>query len=108
MAARDRWDVGCEEIGTVCPFLVYRDDTDVWLDCQDKMYTGTPFPIEKSDYYQEYLAEKAAIAEFKWLESERENRDIGQWRAEWLWWANHQRKWRDNYRASGSNANLAK
>jgi hypothetical protein len=58
------------------------------------MNSGELFPIEKSTMYQELLLERQEIEKLRWIESEKVGHDIGLWRAEWLWWAHHQRSWR--------------
>lgn len=66
------------------------------------MHTGAHFPIENSNMFKEWQLEKKAIDDFRYIESEKEGKDIGQFRAEWVWWTRHQRTWRTNLRASGS------
>lgn len=67
------------------------------------MHSDDVFPIERSDMYQELMAERAAIEAFRQAESQRVGYEIDTWRAEWLWWANHQRSWRTAY-VSGKRA----
>ena len=50
--------------------------------------------IDNSQIYQEYLEERGQILRHKWLESEKEGRDIGFERALLDWVTNHRKKWR--------------
>ena len=55
------------------------------------MPSDAPSDIElRAAYFQEFLLEREKIAEHKWLESERDGRDIG-WEAALLNWVNHHR-----------------
>ena len=51
-------------------------------------------PIDNSQLYQEFLDERGQILRHKWLESEKEGRDIGFERALLDWVTNHRKKWR--------------
>jgi hypothetical protein len=53
-----------------------------------------PFPIETSDYYQQYLLEQKEIDKIEWLESERVGTSIGRERAEWIWFTRYRNQWR--------------
>lgn len=46
------------------------------------------------DYYKEFLAEREEIRRYKWIESQREGRDIGLERALTEWVAGHREIWR--------------
>lgn len=50
--------------------------------------------IDNSQLYQEFLDERGQILRHKWLESEKEGRDIGFERALLDWVTNHRKKWR--------------
>lgn len=50
--------------------------------------------IDNSQLYQEFLEERDQILRHKWLESEKEGRDIGFERALLDWMTNHRKKWR--------------
>ena len=50
--------------------------------------------IDNSQIYQEFLEERGQILRHKWLESEKEGRDIGFERALLDWVTNHRKKWR--------------
>ena len=54
----------------------------------DKEFAG------RSKLYQEFLAEREAILRHKWIESEKEGRDIGFERALLDWIRNHRESWR--------------
>jgi hypothetical protein len=49
--------------------------------------------IDNSQIYQEFLEERGQILRHKWLESEKEGRDIGFERALLDWVINHRKKW---------------
>ena len=61
--------------------------------------TGENF-AERSSLYQEFLAEREEILKHKWIESEKEGRDIGFERALLDWIRNHRENWYKN-RSSG-------
>ena len=50
--------------------------------------------IDNSQLNQEFLEERGQILRHKWLESEKEGRDIGFERALLDWVTNHRKKWR--------------
>ena len=50
--------------------------------------------IDNSQLYQEFLEERGQILRHKWLESEKEGRDIGFESALLDWVTNHRKKWR--------------
>lgn len=50
--------------------------------------------IDNSQLYHEFLDERGQILRHKWLESEKEGRDIGFERALLDWVTNHRKKWR--------------
>ena len=50
--------------------------------------------IDNSQLYQEFLEERGQILRHKWLESEKEGRDIGFEQALLDWVTNHRKKWR--------------
>ena len=52
------------------------------------------FPIEQSNLFQEWQLEKKEIERLRWIESEKEGRDIGQERAEWLWMTRYRYQWK--------------
>lgn len=48
----------------------------------------------RASYFQEFLAERMKIGEHKWLESERQQRDIG-WEAALMGWVqDHRSTWK--------------
>ena len=49
--------------------------------------------IDNSQIYQEFLEERGQILRHKWLESEKEGRDIGKIRAVFLWRKYHRQQW---------------
>ena len=49
---------------------------------------------ERSSLYQEFLAEREEILKHKWIESEKEGKDIGFERALLDWIRNHREEWR--------------
>ena len=52
--------------------------------------------VEKSSLYQEFLAEREEILRHKWLESEKQGRDIGFEKALLEWIVKHRAAWRDD------------
>jgi len=56
--------------------------------------------VERSELYQEFLAEREEILRHKWLESEKAGHDIGFERALLDWIRNHRDRWRVSRRAS--------
>ena len=48
---------------------------------------------ESSSLYQEFLAEREEILKHKWIESEKEGKDIGFERALLDWIRNHRENW---------------
>jgi len=60
----------------------------------DKKNIKTVILVENSSLYQRYLEERSEILRHKWLESEKEGRDIGFERALLDWVTNHRKKWR--------------
>ena len=55
---------------------------------------------ENSSLYQEFLAEREEILKHKWIESEKEGKDIGFERALLDWIRNHRENWHKS-RSSG-------
>ena len=49
---------------------------------------------ERSKLYREFLAEREEILRHKWIESEKEGKDIGFERALLDWIRNHRENWR--------------
>lgn len=62
------------------------------MDDENKLKSD--IPIDNSQLYQEFLDERGQILRYKWLESEKEGRDIGFERALLDWVTNHRKKWR--------------
>ena len=62
------------------------------MDDENKLKSD--IPIDNSQLYQEFLDERGQILRHKWLESEKEGRDIGLERALLDWVTNHRKKWR--------------
>lgn len=62
------------------------------MDDENKLKSD--IPIDNSQLYQEFLDERGQILRHKWLESEKEGRDIGFERALLDWVTNHRKKWR--------------
>ncbi len=54
---------------------------------------SAPF-ASRSSLYREFLAEREEIMRHKWIESEKQGRDIGFERALVDWVRNHREKWR--------------
>ncbi|MDA9764614.1 MAG: DUF4032 domain-containing protein [Opitutales bacterium] len=50
--------------------------------------------VKRSSLYQEFLAEREEILKHKWLESERQGKDIGFEAALLDWVCNHRKCWR--------------
>ena len=50
--------------------------------------------VKRSSLYQEFLAEREEILKHKWIESEKEGKDIGFERALLDWIRNHREGWR--------------
>ena len=46
------------------------------------------------NYYEEFLAEREEIRRYKWIQSEKEGRDIGFERALTEWVAGYRQEWR--------------
>ncbi|MAH74815.1 MAG: hypothetical protein CBC62_00485 [Opitutia bacterium TMED102] len=53
--------------------------------------------LESSSLYQGYLTERQEILRHKWLESEKEGKDIGFEQALVDWVLNHRSKWRKQH-----------
>ena len=62
------------------------------MDDENKL--NSDIQIDNSQIYQEFLEERGQILRHKWLESEKEGRDIGFERALLDWVTNHRKKWR--------------
>ncbi len=56
--------------------------------------------VKRSRLYREFLAEKDEIARHRWLESEKQGRDIGYERALMQWVRKHRDLWRQAWLAS--------
>lgn len=65
------------------------------------MNSGYCFPIESSNLFKLHELEKKEIEKIKWIESEKLGADIGQKRADWIWWAFYRDTWKKNLRESG-------
>ena len=50
--------------------------------------------VERSSLYQEFLAEREEILRHKWIESEKQGKDIGFERALLDWIRKHRESWR--------------
>lgn len=59
-----------------------------------KVNATEPFSLDKSRFYNEFLAEREEILKHKWIESEKVGHDIGFERALLDWVMNHRDKWR--------------
>lgn len=61
-----------------------------------KKTPGKPKPnyVERSSLYKEFLAEREEILRHKWLESEKQGKDIGFERALLDWIRKHRDSWR--------------
>ena len=57
-----------------------------------------PAFAKRSSLYREFLAEREEILRHKWIESEKQGRDIGFERALVDWIRNHREKWRASRR----------
>jgi hypothetical protein len=51
------------------------------------------FPIEHSNIYTVWLAQKEEIARHKWVLSERVGHDVGWEAAKWDWDMHHRQQW---------------
>lgn len=65
------------------------------------MQSGYMFPIERSNLFILHRLEQQEIEKLKWIESEKAGKDIGKFRAEWLWYSNHRENWKKALKASG-------
>lgn len=65
------------------------------------MQSGYKFPIEESNLFKLHELELKEIERIRWLESEKQGSDIGDFRTNWIWWAYHRDQWRRGLRASG-------
>jgi len=63
-----------------------------------KTAAGSHDFVNRSSFYQEYLAEREEILRHKWIESEKAGHDIGFEHALIDWVRNHRDKWRQNRR----------
>lgn len=63
--------------------------------------------LQNSSLYQEFLAEREEILRHKWLESEKQQRDIGFERALLDWIRNHRDAWRAERRKPGDGFSFA-
>ena len=61
---------------------------------KDTLNCTTKDFAERSSLYREFLAEREEILKHKWIESEKEGRDIGFERALLDWIRNHRESWR--------------
>jgi len=62
--------------------------------------------VNRSSFYQEYLAEREEILRHKWIESEKAGRDIGFETALLDWVRNHRDKWRTSRRPGNTSTPL--
>ena len=60
--------------------------------------------LKNSSLYREFQAEREEILKHKWIESEKEGRDIGFERALTDWIVKHRSKWRRTRQPSTSRA----
>ncbi len=58
--------------------------------------------LQNSSLYREFLAEREEILRHKWIESEKQHRDIGFERALLDWIRNHRDAWRAQRREQAS------
>ncbi len=56
--------------------------------------------LKNSSYYREFLAEREEILRHKWIESEKQGRDIGFEKALLDWMLKHRTTWRQSRAAS--------
>lgn len=61
--------------------------------------------LQNSSLYREFLAEREEILRHKWLESEKQQRDIGFERALLDWIRNHRDAWRAKRREQAAPGN---
>ena len=61
--------------------------------------------LKNSSHYREFQAEREEILKHKWIESEKEGKDIGFERALTDWIVKHRSKWRRNRQSTLSKAN---
>jgi len=62
--------------------------------------------VNRSSFYQEYLAEREEILRHKWIESEKAGHDIGFETALIDWVRNHRDQWRARRRVSTTASGL--
>jgi hypothetical protein len=63
--------------------------------------------VNRSSFYQEYLAEREEILRHKWIESEKAGHDVGFEHALIDWVRNHRDQWRARRRVSTTAAGLS-
>lgn len=63
---------------------------------------ATSLFASRSSLYREFLAEREEILRHKWIESEKQGRDIGFERALVDWVRNHREKWRASRRVTSA------
>ena len=56
-----------------------------------------PKPGTKRSHYQEFLLQLEEVRRHKWIESEKQNRDIGFEEALVDWMKNHREDWRNKW-----------
>jgi hypothetical protein len=61
--------------------------------------------LTNSSLYREFQAEREEILKHKWIESQKEGRDIGFERALTDWIVRHRTKWRKNRQTSFNRGN---
>lgn len=59
--------------------------------------TPSPKPNAKRSFYQEFLLQLEEVQRHKWIESEKQNRDIGFEEALVDWMKNHRADWRQKW-----------
>ena len=75
---------------------------------KDSATDSVEMPIQRSNVYQEFLAEREEVLKHKWLESEKVGHDIGYERALLDWIMNHREKWRSARRRLHNQATQAR
>ena len=65
------------------------------------MQSGQHFSVKDTNLFKFHELEKKEIEKIRWLESEKEGSDIGEFRTNWVWWAYYRNSWVKGLRQSG-------
>ena len=91
-------------LGIVMP-LYYPQLTKQMSDSKQPKEPKDDELLQKSELYQEFLAEREEILKHKWNRSKAEGRDVGFERAFLDWVMNHRTEWLKNWRKKRRKAN---